>query len=225
MPADRPSVRLLLIRHGQAGGEGAFYGPEAPLTKSGLRQSHHIAEALADRGVTRVVSSTFRRARQTAEATASRLGRPLEVDERLVEFQMGDESATTIEQIIGEKQYLRLWRPQHSLSEGGETLQSFQARVSAVLSDLVRHGEGEANAGTVSIAVFTHGGTIAAAMRWAYGLTPEHDWQTDVEIHNASITEVEHWPRGRHPEGAPHNNALHRLNDVRHLPSELVTDY
>lgn len=225
MPADRPSVRLLLIRHGQAGGDGVFYGPGAPLTETGRRQAQHIAAALATQGVTHVVSSPFARARETAEAAASLLERPLELDERLVEFQMGDESATTIEQIMGEQQYLRLWRPHQSLSESGETLQGFQARVSAALSDLVQRAEGEADAGTVSIAVFTHGGTIAAAMRWAYGLTPDHDWQTDVEIHNASITEVEHWPRGRHPEGAPHNNALHRLNDVRHLPSELVTDY
>lgn len=225
MPADRPSVRLLLVRHGQAGGEGVFYGPEAPLTALGRRQAQHIAGALATQGVRHVVSSPFARARETAEAAASLLERPLEVDERLMEFQMGDESATTIEQIMGEQQYLRLWQPQHRLREGGETLRGFQARVSAALSDLVRRAEGEVEGGTVSIAVFTHGGTIAAAMRWAYGLTPEHDWQTDVEIHNASITEIEHWPVGRHPEGAPHNNALHRLNDVRHLPLELVTDF
>ena len=118
-----------------------------------------------------------------------------------------------------------MWKPHHSLTEGGETLRGFQERVSAALSDLAKSDDAMAGAQTMSIAVFTHGGTIAAAMRWAYGQTPDHDWHADVEIHNASITEIEHWPSGRHPEGAPHNNALHRLNDVRHLPPDLVTDY
>jgi len=233
VPIERPSVRLLLVRHGQAGGTGVFYGPDAPLTDLGRRQAEHIAEALAAREVAHVVSSPFVRARETADATRTRLNRRLELDERLVEFQAGDESATTIEKIVGEKQYLKMWRPYHSLSAGGETLRAFQERVSAALSELVSRaglvgrtgGEGVAEGTPVSIAVFTHGGTIAAAMRWAYGLTPEHDWHADVEIHNASITEIEHWPAGRHPEGAPHNTALHRLNDVRHLPAALVTDY
>ena len=226
MPIERLSVRLLLVRHGQAGGEGVFYGPEAPLTEVGQRQAELIAAALAAQGVMQVVSSPFARARETATATATLLQRPLQLDARLVEFQMGDESATTIEAIVGEQQYLRLWRPHHSLNERGETLRAFQERVSAALSELAEKGEAaRAAGGTLSVAVFTHGGTIAAAMRWAYGLTPEDDWHADVEIHNASITEIEHWPLGRHPQGAPHHTALHRLNDVRHLPAALVTDY
>ena len=227
MPPALHSVRLLLIRHGQAGGNGVAYGPDAPLTEQGHRQADYIANALLTAGVSHVVSSPFRRALETAQATAARIDRQVSLDDRLTEFRMGGESTSTIGQIIGEKQYLRLWRPHHSLGEHGETLGRFQERVSAALSDLASAGEREPREreAPVSIAVFTHGGTIAAAMRWAYGLTPEHDWHSDVEIHNASITEVEHWPRGRHPAGAPHATALHRLNDVRHLPTNLVTDY
>lgn len=226
MPEERTSVRLLLVRHGQAGGPGVAYGSQAPLTEIGRRQAEHIATALVAQGVIRVVSSPFARARETAEATATLLQQPLQIDERLIEYQPEDASGTTIEQLIGEQQYLKLWKPHHTLSEGGETLRAFQERVSAALSDLAQATDVAVSAGgTLPVAVFMHGGTIAAAMRWAYGLTPEHDWHADVEIHNASITEIEHWPSGRHPQGAPHNNALHRLNDVRHLPPDLVTDY
>ena len=225
MPDGRPSVRLLLIRHGQAGGPGAVYGPAVALTALGRRQASHIADGLAARDVTRLVSSPYARARQTAEISAQRLGSALDIDDRLAEIQMGDESDVSIEEIVDEQRYLRLWQPHHRHSVQGETLAGFQERVSAALSEIVERGLAAADGGARTVAVFTHGGTIAAAMRWAYGQTPHDDWLADVEIHNASITEVERWPLGRHPEGAPHHTALHRLNDVRHLPAELVTDF
>ena len=241
-PPPRRSVRLLLVRHGQAGGADAGYGPEAPLTAQGRRQAGHVAAALAAAGVAQLVSSPYARAQQTAALSAERLGQRVHYEPRLEEFRMGDEAESTIEEILTEQRYLQLWRPHHSLSTEGETLGAFQERVSAALEDLVRAWEGrappceaaegastatpgEGTAAARRIAVFTHGGTIAAAMRWAFGLTPAHNWHADVEIHNASITEIEHWPQGRHPAGAPHATALHRLNDVRHLPAELVTDY
>ncbi|MCY3918680.1 MAG: histidine phosphatase family protein [Chloroflexi bacterium] len=225
MPDGRPSVRLLLIRHGQAGGPGLVYGPTVALTARGLEQASHIAAGLATRDVTRLVSSHYARARQTAEVSAQRLGHELDIDDRLGEIEMGDESEVSIAEIIQEQRYLRLWQPHHRHSERGETLAGFQERVSAALSEIVESGLAAADGATETVAIFTHGGTIAAAMRWAYGQMPHDDWLADVEIHNASITEIERWPLGRHPEGAPQHTALHRLNDVRHLPAELVTDF
>ena len=112
-----------------------------------------------------------------------------------------------------------LWRPNDQLTDGGETLSRFQTRVSSFLDELVSRHVDE------TVAVFTHAGTIAAAMRWAYGLTPDHGWYSDVEVFNASLTEIQHWPTGRHPQGAPFVSAVLRLNDVRHLPPDLVTEY
>ncbi len=225
MPDGRTSVRLLLIRHGQAGGAGAAYGPAAALTARGREQASHIADGLAARGVIRLVSSPYARARQTAEVSAQRLGQELEIDDRLAEIQMGDESEISIAEIIEERRYLRLWQPHHRHSAQGETLARFQERVSAALSEIVESELAAADGGARTVALFTHGGTIAAAMRWAYGKTPGDHWLADVEIHNGSITEIERWPLGRHPQGAPQHTDLHRLNDVRHLPAELVTDF
>lgn len=225
MPDPRPSVRLLLIRHGQAGGTGIVYGPSVALTALGRAQASHIAAGLAGRDVTRIVSSPFARAHQTAAASAEQLGQAIDLDDRLAEIQMGDESEISIAEIIAEQRYLRLWQPEHRHSPQGETLAGFQRRVSAALSEIVERGLAAADGATATVAVFTHGGTIAAAMRWAYGQTPHDDWLADVEIHNASITEVERWPLGRHPQGAPQHTAMHRLNDVRHLPAEMVTDF
>ena len=136
-PPPRRSVRLLLVRHGQAGGADAGYGPEAPLTAQGRRQAGHVAAALAAAGVAQLVSSPYTRAQQTAALSAERLGQRVHYEPRLEEFRMGDEAESTIEEILTEQRYLQLWRPHHSLSTEGETLGAFQERVSAALEDLV----------------------------------------------------------------------------------------
>ena len=195
-PSDLPSVRIVLVRHGQAGDDQPRYGPETPLTQLGRTQAEALAGALRDEGVTRIVSSPFARARQTAQPTAELLGLEIAEDERLIEFQLGGEDVP-VETMVEERRDLMLWRPHDQLDGAGETLRAFQGRVSAALDELVAEHVCE------RVAVVTHAGTIAAAMRWVYGLTPEHDWHSDIEVFNASITEAQHWPSGRHPAGAP----------------------
>ena len=218
--ASAPSTRILLVRHAQAGGAGHPYGPEAPLTERGREQAERIATALADLAIHAVIASPFRRASDTASPAVDALDLPLELDARFGEFRMDDPAVPppTAEEIAREREYLMLWQPEHQATAGGETLAAFHTRIAAALEDLTVRFPGEA------VAVFTHAGAIAACMRWAYGLTAAQPWHSDVEIFNASITEIEHWPAGRHPQGAPFASAIHRLNDVRHLPRYLITE-
>jgi 2,3-bisphosphoglycerate-dependent phosphoglycerate mutase len=73
--------RLLLVRHCQSSGQHA----DAPLTELGRAQARELAERLTAHPIDRVVSSTYRRARETLEPFAERAGLALHVDERLVE--------------------------------------------------------------------------------------------------------------------------------------------
>ena len=222
-PPLRPSTRLVLVRHGQAGGAGIPYTNEVPLTATGRRQAERTATAIAldgsGAGVAAIYSSPHRRALDSARALAARMQREPQVDDRLMEFRLGCEDTQSIDEIVEELRYLMLWRPHDRESDRGESLWQFQSRVSAFLDEASNACLGR------SAVIFTHGGTIAAAMRWAYGLTPEHDWHSDVELFNASITEVEFWPNGRHALSAPYASVVHRLNDIRHLPADLVTAY
>lgn len=219
MPDAPPRVQILLIRHGQAGGPHTTYGPETALTPRGRLQAIRIADALKDLGIARIFTSPLRRARETALPTAFVTGIECEVDARLREFVMGDEDQAPIQEIAAERRDLMLWRPHDQLVDGGETLGAFQARVSEFVDEQARACPRE------TIAVFTHAGTIEAVLRWSFGLTAEHDWHSDVEVFNASITEVRHWPSGRHPRGAPFASEIARLNDVRHLDGDLITDF
>lgn len=72
---------LLLIRHARATGQA----PDAPLTPEGAQAAAHLAQALADAGITRIVSSPWRRAVDTARPLAGRLGLEVGTDARLTE--------------------------------------------------------------------------------------------------------------------------------------------
>lgn len=72
---------LLWVRHAQATGQA----PDAALTPAGRQQAEALARTLAGYGVTRIVSSPFARALQTAAPLARATGLPVTVDERLCE--------------------------------------------------------------------------------------------------------------------------------------------
>lgn len=40
---------------------------------------------------------------------------------------------------------------------------------------------------------------------------------TETAVGHASITELHHWPQGRHASGAPSHTLLVRVGDVSHL--------
>ncbi len=77
---------VLLVRHCRAAGQA----PESPLTKAGQAQARALAVRLSEFGVERIVSSPFRRARESATPLADRLDLKVNVDERLIEHRLSD---------------------------------------------------------------------------------------------------------------------------------------
>ncbi|MBN2624829.1 MAG: histidine phosphatase family protein [Acidimicrobiales bacterium] len=80
-------MRLYVVRHAHAGSRSRWDGPDErrPLTTKGRRQAEAIADALAPVGVSRMVSSPYRRCTQTLDPLADRIGVGVEEDERLAE--------------------------------------------------------------------------------------------------------------------------------------------
>ena len=78
---DRVGKRVLLIRHCTSTGQAS----EAALAEEGHRQAFLLAERLADARIERIVSSPYRRARETIAPLAQRLGLEVELDPRLTE--------------------------------------------------------------------------------------------------------------------------------------------
>lgn len=79
------SMSVYLVRHCSAEGQD----PEAALTRAGKEQSLQLSAYLERQGLTRVISSPFRRAVDSARPLAETLGLEIEVDPRLAERQLG----------------------------------------------------------------------------------------------------------------------------------------
>jgi broad specificity phosphatase PhoE len=80
-------MRALLLRHGESvhnaarSGEPAAHSEGDRLTEKGIEQAHAAGAGLAGHGVTRLLTSPLRRARETAAAVAAPLGlEPEELD-------------------------------------------------------------------------------------------------------------------------------------------------
>ncbi|GGL76713.1 phosphoglycerate mutase [Deinococcus aerolatus] len=75
------SGAFLLIRHAKASGQA----PDAPLTAEGEAQAHRLVTQLEQYAITRIVSSPWGRALDTARPLAEALGLKIEADGRLTE--------------------------------------------------------------------------------------------------------------------------------------------
>ncbi|MBT0770454.1 histidine phosphatase family protein [Kineosporia sp. J2-2] len=200
-----PPVHLLLVRHGQQERDGQ----NGALTALGREQAAATGAVLGLTEHDRLVSSTRLRAVETALA----FGREPEQVADLDEFRFGPDWTWDD---ADKREDLVLWRPHHR-TPGGESLLEFQRRVQGAMTALVaRPPEGR-------LVVVTHAAVTDAVLRWLFGLAPDAPWTFEVSVPHASITELHHWPKKRHPAGAPRHTFLLRLGDVTHLPPGLVT--
>ena len=85
-------MKLYISRHGQTpwNVEDLICGrADVPLTEVGQQQAKLLAESALDKGIDVILCSPLLRARQTAQAVSDAIGVPIEIDERLVEFDFG----------------------------------------------------------------------------------------------------------------------------------------
>jgi 2,3-bisphosphoglycerate-dependent phosphoglycerate mutase len=138
-------MSVFLVRHCSALGQE----PEAQLSEAGVQQSHNLADFLARQGVTRIISSPFQRAVDSARPLAALLGVKIEVDERLAERQLGHvedgDWRTALRRSFDD--------PQHCLPNG-ESSREAQDRGRQVVDDVLA-------AATLPTALFSHGNLLS----------------------------------------------------------------
>lgn len=135
---------IYLCRHGQTfhNREGRLQGRfESDLTPLGQAQARAMAALLddlvpvAERAPWRVVASPLRRAHNTAKAIGERLGLAVELDERLVEIDVGEWSGRLREEVRGENPHLHGDDAWGFHAPGGETYEVMTARLGAWLAE------------------------------------------------------------------------------------------
>ena len=143
-----------LIRHGQKVTEAGDPG----LTELGKEQSEKTAEFLKDKNISKIYSSTFARARETAEIINKTLKVGIVFDDRLRErMNWGSIPNQNLEEFLKEWEYSnthREFKPRAGIS----SLQSGQDALS-VISEI------SASFPDSNIAVVTHGGVICDLLR------------------------------------------------------------
>jgi len=151
---------VLCIRHAQStmNAAGLWQGQaDPPLSEEGREQARDLGERLRGDSLSVLVSSDLRRARETAEIAAQRLGIAAHPEPALRELDVGDWSGLAAEEIA------RRWPGEFARFQagdvdarpgGGETRRELRARVVAALCALPQRYRGD------RIAVVTHLGVI-----------------------------------------------------------------
>jgi broad specificity phosphatase PhoE len=98
-------MRALFLRHGESVHNAARSGEPAPhsdgdrLTEKGVEQARAAGEGLRELGITRVMSSPLRRARETAQAVGDALGLESEEIDYVGELTSGETFEGAIERV------------------------------------------------------------------------------------------------------------------------------
>lgn len=188
--------QLLLVRHAESEGnrDRAFTRtPEVGLTERGYEQARLVGEWLRERyAPVRLVSSPYRRARQTAEQIAGSAPLHIVVEEDLRERSYGDLAGQPYDTPRPDYDPAAYWswRP-----PGGETLEEVVVRVGQVLDRLARDAVGR------DLVVVSHGAVMIALWRHVTG-----DWSAPRRVvRNAGVVLVEHtgdrYLRAEHLDG------------------------
>ena len=128
-------MRLILVRHGETDTNKARLAlgrADVELNEHGRWQAQRLALSLKDETIGAIYSSPLRRALATAEPIASSHGLEVQVDEGLIEMDIGEMEGLTFQQ-VGERypHFLQAWLGGQAASEampGGERLLDVQDR-------------------------------------------------------------------------------------------------
>ena len=170
---------VYVARHGETDWNraGRYQGQrESALTELGRLQASALANALAQSGARRVISSPLARCVETAQPVADALGVAVETDERLLEIAHGTWEGRLREEIErDDPERMRAWMhdPASVRFQGGESLADVAARWQAFTQSL--DGKNE------DAVVVTHDVLVRIAVLLASGRQLSNLWEPRVQ--------------------------------------------
>lgn len=178
---------LLLIRHATTDAIGKFVAGRQPgvqLNRQGVAEAAKLVERLSTTPIRAVYSSPLERTRQTAEPLCRELKLPNEIKEEFNEIDFGEWTGKTFEQLDALPEWRRFNRLR-SVAQipGGESMLQVTTRMVNTLETLRgKHGD-------TTIAIFSHGDPIRAAIAYFTGMPI--DFLQRIEVSPASISVVD----------------------------------
>lgn len=192
---------------------------DTELSPLGIRQAERLRDRLAATGEMKadvLISSTFKRAKQTAEIIAPALGLPIIFDDEVQEWRDGEAEGMTIEEYretFGEVDVEE--HPFQPVAPGGENWGQFFLRVGTALDRITHQYAGK------TIVIVCHGGIVDSSFLYFFGIGALQMPRISFDTRNTSIT---HWHQHVNeivgvdfiPTRRPRWH-LERYNDYMHL--------
>ena len=202
---------LYLIRHGEASGAIFDIIGDTDLSPLGIVQAERLRDRLAATGEIAadvLISSTFKRARQTTEIIAPALELPIIFDDEVQELRDGMGEGMHVDEYRAKFGEVNLREtPFRQVAPGGENWGQFVLRVSTALDRIVREYEGK------TIVIVCHGGVVSVSFLYFLGTGSLFYPQGGFDTDNTSIT---HWAK-RSFSGRSAHWRLKCYNDDMHL--------
>jgi broad specificity phosphatase PhoE len=203
-------VRLFLVRHGETESNRlnlALGRDNVPLNERGLRQAERVAQALAREPLDAIYSSPLQRALDTARAVAAPHGFAAQIEQRLVEMDIGEADGLTLAE-VGSRYpgLLEAWASEDGPNQampGGERLVDVQERAWAAVQDLAASHADE------TVAAVTHNFVILSLLVRVLGIRLAQFRRLRHSLAAVSVVDF-----------LPARVLLVRLNDTCHLEAD-----
>lgn len=200
-------MRLFLVRHGETESNRlnlALGRDDVPLNERGLWQAERVGGALAREPLSAVYSSPLQRTLETARAVAAPHGLPVQIEQGLIEMDIGEADGLTIAE-VGSRYpgLLKAWASEEGPTQampGGECLVDVQERAWVAVQDLAaRHAND-------TIAAVTHNFVILSLLVRVLGIRLAQFRRLRHSVAAVSVVDF-----------LPTRVLLVRLNDTCHL--------
>jgi broad specificity phosphatase PhoE len=206
LPASGTPTVTLLLRHGQTAMsvQKRYAGvSDVPLTAAGSAQAAAAASCLAGAGLSVIVTSPLRRARETADAVGAACGAPVVVDEGFRETDFGAWEGLTFAEVRERwPDEMSAWLSDPSVAPpGGESFDQVRPRVLAALDRVVSgYGGGR-------VLIVSHVTPIKTLIAHALLAPPVSMFRMHLDV--AALSSVDWYPDGP--------AVLRSFNDTTHL--------
>jgi broad specificity phosphatase PhoE len=180
---------IVLVRHGETdwNRDRRFQGhADIPLNAAGLDQVRELGEQLAGESFSIVYTSPLRRASESAELLAARLGVDVRPSDALKEVDVGAWSGLTVHEVEARfpEGFARWVEWRHAGWSDGETYEQLGRRVVDGLREIADEHGGE------QVLAMTHGGPIRSAVAAALRL-PLHEVRDRLgPVDNAAVVRI-----------------------------------
>lgn len=201
-------MRIYLIRHGQTDWniQGKIQGcHDIALNEMGRRQAKKLAEGMDSRPVSKIFSSTLKRARETAEMVGKRQVVEISLMPQLMEVEFGKWEGLTWDEIKAEyPREFESWshNPSDVAPPGGETQEEIISRCAWAVKEILKRTNRRED-----VCIVSHGATLAHLVSYMMQGNSE---EGGIIVENASITTLNYNP-------LKDDFVLLEINDTSHL--------